>query len=255
VIKDTSQSTQPMSQLVFHSVVGQLCLTSVLPPEELLREVREELSHIHAGHSPAEVASRLFSRVSSDTGDSWSPQIGHVLWGLPGVRVSSHSGAHYVITSVMWEGLEAPHSVELAPLKSDRLFGRLATAMFPSPDTQVVLQNMVGNIIVIVDEPKDTVRDILMDAVSNPRLRRHSASVAGAVLSALWRDDRVSRSMIIDVGFPEGTPDTLWLRHLSGETYAFSEGVDPTPSEWQIVGKSFLGPHLERQLKTTASRV
>jgi hypothetical protein len=255
VSKDTNQSSQPKSQLVFHSILGQLCLTTVLPPERLLGEVRAELSKIRAGHSPAEVASRLFSRVSSDPENSWSPQIGHVLWGLPGIRVSAHSDSHYVMTSVMWDGLEAPHSLELPAARSDRLRERLSNVMFSSSDVQVVLQNMVGNIIVIVDAQKDAVRDILIEAVSNPRLRRNSSSVAGAVLSALWRDQKASNSMCIDVGFPEGTPDTLWLRHLSGETYALSEGVAPEPSQWQIVGKSFLGPHLERQLRSVASRV
>jgi hypothetical protein len=127
--------------------------------------------------------------------------------------------------------------------------------MFSSSDVQVVLQNMVGNIIVIVDGQKDAIRNVLMGAVSNPQLRRNSSSVAGAVLSALWRDHKASNSMCIDVGFPEGTPDTLWLLHLSGETYALSQGAIPEPSQWQIVGKSFLGPHLERQLRTAAARV
>jgi hypothetical protein len=255
VSKNTKELVEPRSQVVFHSILGQLCLTSVLPPMRLLDEVRGELGALPAGLTPSEVASRLFARISNGADPEWTPHIGHVLWGLPGIRVSVHTDIEYFITSVGWDGLLRPESVELP---TERIYGWMKKkhrGAFAYSDVQVVLQNMVGNIVIIVDAKKDAVRHLLIDTVSNPELRRLSSSTSGAIVARLWRDSRIARSMSIDVEYPEGTPDTLWLRHLSGETYALSEGSNPDPSHWQIVGRRFLGSRVERHLRTTVASV
>jgi hypothetical protein len=245
---------RPSSQLVFHSLVGQLCLTSTLPPKRLLHEVKTEFSQLHAGVSPAEVASRLFSRVSNASDPEWIPRISHELWDVPGIRVSVHSDTHYLVTSIKWDGQAEHESWNLSVEKTKGWMRRKHALRYTSSDIQVVLQSMVGNIVVILDWRKDAARDALLSAVADPTLRRSSTSISGAILAKMWRDATLLQSMSIDVGYPEGTPDTLWLRHLSGETYALSEGIDPHPSEWQIVGKSFLGPSLERHLRISAVR-
>jgi len=251
--ENTKDFAKPRSQAVFHSIVGQLCLTSVLTPERLVEEVRTEFAALPPGLAPAEVASRLFARVSNGADSDWDPQISHVSWGLPGIRVSTHSDFEYVITSVMWDGLARPESFALPVEKTFGWMKRNQSATDAAFATQVVLQNMVGNIIVVVDAKKDTIRQLLMDTVSNPQLRQLSSATSGAIVASLWRDTKIARAMSIDVGYPKGTPNTLWLRHLSGETYSLSEGSDPHPSHWQIVGRGFLGPHVERQLRITAA--
>lgn len=245
--------SRTLSQLVFHSLVGQLCLTTTLSPERLLREVRTEFTQLHAGNAPAEVASRLFARVSNASDSEWYPHISHLLWDVPGIRVSVHSDTQYLMTSVMWDGHAEHESFELPAEKAHSWMRTMHSVIYTESDIQVVLQNMVGNIVVILDWQKDAARDALLSAVSDPQLRRSSASVSGAIVARMWRDSHVRSSMSIDVGYPEGTPDTLWLRHLSGETYALSEGADPQPSDWKIVGRSFLGPSLERHLRTSAA--
>jgi hypothetical protein len=246
--KDNGEAC-PTSQIIFHSIVGQLCVTSPQSLPTLSRDVRSTLTNLRQGVSTAQVAAQLFARVSAAGGAAWKPEIRHVSWDLPGVRVSVHSESSYVLTRIGVETSGKLESIDLLPKKSVARIGWVAEAMMPSSETRVVLQSMLGNIVIDVDRRKSVIQEIVLGAVSEPSLRHKPSILAGAILSSLWDLPGVLSSMEVDVGQVPGTPDTLWLRHLSGQTYAYCEGTDPDPAKWQIVGQGFLGPHLERHLR------
>jgi len=245
-----SGGARPTSQVIFHSIVGQLCVTSPLSLPTLSREVRSTFTNLRQGVSPAQVAAQLFARVSAADTGAWKPEIGHVSWDVPGVRVSVHSESSYVLTRIGAETSGKLESIDLLPKKSAARIGWVAEAIMPSSETRVVLQSMLGNIVIDVDRRKSVIQDIVLGAVSEPSLRHKPSVLAGAILGSLWDLPGVLSSMEVDVGSAPGTPDTLWLRHLSGQTYAYCEGTDPDPANWQIVGQGFLGPHLERHLRS-----
>jgi hypothetical protein len=246
-----SGGPHPSSQIIFHSIVGQLCVTSPLSVPTLLGEVRSTLKNLRQGVSPAQVAAQLFARVSTADGAAWKPEIGHVSWDVPGVRVSVHSESSYVLTRIGVETSAKLESIDLPPKKSAARIGWVAEAMMPSSETRVVLQSMLGSIVIDVDRRKSVIQGIVLGAVSEPSLRHKPSVLAGAILGGLWDLPGVLSSMKVDVGPVPGTPDTLWLRHLSGQTYAYCEGTDPDPAKWQIVGQGFLGPHVERHLRSS----
>jgi len=241
--------TQPASQLIFHSFVGQLCLTTPLEPHRLREEVRLVLNLTRAGEPPAGVVARLFARVSLAGGTDWVPELSQVSWDLPGLRVSFHSDSNYVLAPIGVHGSPEFESIELASPDTPAFPRSSETAGSPPADVQIVLQSMLGDITVVCNVPRSVARDLLMEKVSDTAWRQRPSAVAGSILHALWQNPQVLASMEIDLGYPQPTPDTLWLRHLSGETYAYAEGAEILPAWMGIVGRTFMGPHLERHLQ------
>jgi hypothetical protein len=244
------QAGKPASQLVFHSIRGQLCVTSLLAPSQLLARVRDELMSLPPGLAQGSVVNRLFSRVSTPRDSHWTPQIGRLSWHLEGVRVFVHSDSHYIVTPALSGPLYEAELVERLIAKPKQRHAGVETPAVYSPVVQVVLQSMEGNVIITLDAEKDDVRQVMRDVVSDPVSRTESNGVAGAMVAALWKRPDIFRSVSLDVGFAVNASNTLWLQHISGENYAFFEGTESEPTSWEIVGPGFFGPHMDKHLRT-----
>jgi len=249
IAQHAAQVGQPASQLVFHSLRGQLCVTSMLSPRHLLAQVRDELISLPPGLPQGSVVNRLFSRVATPRDTHWSPRVGHLTWHLESVRVFVHSDSHYIVTPALLGTFQEAELVERAVLSPKQRSASLENPAADPPRIQVVLQNLEGNIVITLDADKDDVRQVITDVMSHPASRAESNSVAGAMMAVLWSRPDVFRSVSLDVGLVDTTSDTLWLRHISGENYAFFEGTESDPTSWEIVGRGFFGPHMDKHFR------
>jgi len=238
---------EPASQLVFHSIRGQLCITSQLSPGQLLTRVRDELMSLPPGLTQGSVVNRLFSRVATPHDSDWTPRMGRLSWDLEGVRVFVHSDSHYIVTPALSGPL---HEAELVERAIPRPKLRLAGLHIPAePVIQVVLRSMEGNTFITLDAEKDHVRQVITDVMPDPVSRSAPNGVAGAMVAALWKRPDMFRSVSLDVGLSSSASDTLWLQHISGESYAFFEGTESEPTAWEIVGRGFFGHHMDKHLR------
>jgi hypothetical protein len=111
-----------------------------------------------------------------------------------------------------------------------------------------VFQSIVGDVVITAHGDRERYRLLLIDAATDPLLCQRFSAVIGGMMRRLAREAEAPLSIEIDVEPVLSTPDTLWLRHLSDETYAFAEGEDLGPDDWEIVGRGFRSSRLHRHL-------
>lgn len=243
----SEQSTH--SELVFHSLLGQLCLTVPLPADDLRDRVMSTVTSQSEWLPPERLAGLLLGRMALMGDEEWTPGLSHVQSGAPGVRVSCHSMTEYLVSDIPGGSSGWLEAVAIPSPSPTR--GALASPQrgsSPLPAHVVVFQTMLGEIVFAVPSGLSDIRQVILDHVSRALTQHRPTLVAGSLLRALAQTPSADRHLSVDLSPPELTENTVWLRHLSGGTYVCAEGRVPQADEWEVVGQRFLDSRFERQL-------
>ncbi len=237
------------SELVFHSLLGQLCLSVPFAAQELRNQVMDTLTSLSEWLPPERVAGLLLGRMALAGREDWPLELSHVQSGAPGVRVSCHSVTEYLVSDIPGRGAESLEAIRLPAPPQNRGLLAVPRRGSNSPSAHVmVFQTMLGEIVFTVPSGLPDLRHTIVNHVSQALSLQRPTLVAGSLLRALAQTPPANRHLTVDLSSPELTEDTVWLRHLSGGTYVYAEGRSPQAEQWEVVGQKFLDSRFERQL-------
>jgi hypothetical protein len=165
--------------------------------------------------------------------------------------VSAHPNERYAVTSSTDPGTAGLTIYEPPEAERSRL-SRLAPApsIGGSDGTQLVFTSISGTIALRVDGRVEIVRDMLLAHLHSLASHSSMALIIGALFAEVSESILVRGVVSVSSEPAPNHPHTLWVRHLSGSTFAYSEGLDPSGRGWTLLGREFAGRNVAHHLVT-----
>jgi hypothetical protein len=242
-------SSESMAQLVFVSAGRQLCVSVALAPIRLRRLVTHAISAQVGAVRPGILMAELFTRLVELSGPESAVEVSPISWGLPGVRVVAISDNQFSLSDL---GLTPPtqsEMISLTPSLTDVLAdSRWVEELGGSSTLALTCRSLSGDIGAGMMCSGETVREVIRDKLADPHLRHYPPALFGSVLATLAGVNGGLRELFLDPHPLDSPTRMIWLKHVSGGTYAYGEPTSPQADRWSILGDGFSSHQLQHHL-------